>query len=234
MKVYILCYCILFLSYQSPAQSSRLPESHGPVLPGILPDQLRQYRDKEDLTGWIYYQIQWVAKAPAARAAQLEKAVTGAWRNPSSNEEMQAWLDLLSNQGYALLMSGDIVHSTDAYTAAFEWARDHREIVDEGMVLENILKPLGNNYTRLGDYEQALYIHNKALIIASTLGDKEALAGTYSNMANVYSNMGQPDQALDYCHKGLAATENHSALYGLLLSEQADAFGQLRQAGAAK
>jgi len=164
----------------------------------------------------------------------LDKAVSGAWRRPGNNEEIQAWQDLLTNQGYALLMSGDIVHSTDAYTAAFEWARHHREITDESMVLESILKPLGNNYTRLGDYEQALFIHNKALTIAFALGDLAALAGTYSNLANVCSNMGRPGQALDYCRKGLAVTGSHSALSGLLLSEQADAFEQLQQQGAAR
>ncbi len=221
-----LAFCLLFMSFQdgSPA----------PVLPQSLQVQLQQDQVKDSLTSWIYTQIQWVVKSPATRAALLVWATEKAWRSPRSNEEIQAWQDLLSNEGYALLMSGDIVHSTDAYTAAFQWARQHKELADEVLVLENILKPLGNNYIRLGDYEQALFIHRKALAIAASLEDKDALAGTYSNLANTSSNMGLPELSLDYCRQGLKVVNNHSALCGLLLSEQADACEQLRQDNAAR
>ncbi|MBS1605738.1 MAG: CHAT domain-containing protein, partial [Bacteroidetes bacterium] len=186
-----------------------------------------RYRAADDLSGWIYEQLQWVAKDPAARSQLLTEAVANAWRRPRTDAENQAWLDLLTNEGYALLLKGAIVPSTDAYTAAYNWARQHREIADEQQVLETILKPLGNNYTRLGDYEQALFIHRKALAIAITGADKQALAGVYANLANTSSNMGRPRQSLDYCGQGLAVVNGRSALAGLLLSERADAAMQL-------
>jgi len=186
-----------------------------------------KYRAADDLSGWIYDQLQWVAKDPAARSKLLTEAVSTAWRQPHNDAENQAWLDLLTNEGYALLLKGAIVSSTDAYTAAYNWARQHREIADEQQVLETILKPLGNNYTRLGDYEQALFIHRKALSIALTGTDKQVLAGVYANLANTSSNMGKPQQSLDYCGQGLAAVNGRSALAGLLLSERADAAMQL-------
>jgi len=186
-----------------------------------------RYRAADDLSGWIYEQLQWVAKDPATRSQLLTEAVAGAWRRPRTDAENQAWLDLLTNEGYALLLKGAIVPSTDAYTAAYNWARQHREIADEQQVLETILKPLGNNYTRLGDYEQALFIHRKALAIAVTGTDKQALAGVYANLANTSSNMGRPQQSLDYCGRGLAVVNGGSALAGLLLSERADAAMQL-------
>ncbi|MDO6432391.1 CHAT domain-containing protein [Flavitalea sp. BT771] len=202
--------------------------------PPTLEQQLKHLREKDDLAGWLYLQIQWVAKVPVSRAGQLQQAVSEAWRPPSSNEEIQAWQDLLINAGYALLISGDIVRSTDSYTAAFQWARQHIELADDSIVLENILKPLGNNYTRLGDYEQALFIHRKALAIANALGEPLALAGTYSNLANTASNMGQAAEALDYCRRGLGMAKGSSPLRGLLLSEQADALVQLGQPAAAR
>lgn len=215
----MLC-CLLLFSY-SP-------------LPSPLERQLKQLREKNDLTGWIYLQIQWVARDPVSRGEYLRQAVGRAWRAPASNEEIQAWQDLLVNEGYALLMSGDIVHSTDSYTLAFQWARQHAELADENMVLENILKPLGNNYTRLGDYEQALFIHRKALAVAHASGTPAALAGTYSNLANTASSMGRAAEALDYCRQGLAVAKGSSPLRGLLLSEQADALVQLDQPEAAR
>ncbi|HLZ86671.1 MAG TPA: tetratricopeptide repeat protein, partial [Puia sp.] len=183
-----------------------------PVLPQAMRSHLREYRAKDDLGGWIYEQIQWVAEAPAGRSALLIHAVDDAWRHPRTEPEVQAWLDLLTNEGYFQLLNGAIVPSTDAYTAAYEWARRHQEVVDPSSLLENILKPLGNNYTRLGDYEQALFIHEKALAIALAGADKEALAGVYSNLANTCSNMGQPARARDYCRQGLAVADRHSAL----------------------
>ncbi|HEY4205868.1 MAG TPA: CHAT domain-containing tetratricopeptide repeat protein [Puia sp.] len=175
-----------------------------------------------------------MARSPIIRSACLQQAVLQAWRPPFTNEEIQAWQDLLTNEGYALLVSGDIVHSTDAYTSAFQWARQHAELADESMVLEYILKPLGNNYTRLGDYEQALFIHRKALAIAHGLDDPAALAGTLSNLANTTSNMGRPAESLDYCRQGLTVAKSSSTLRGLLLSEQADALMALDQPDAAR
>ena len=236
----IAFFCLILLSFQDRSSEKPAPAPSGPnqgpnlLLPASLQAQLRQYQERDDLTAWIYTQIQWVVKSPANRASLLVQATEKAWRSAHSNEEIQAWQDLLSNEGYAWLMSGDIVHSTDAYTAAFQWARQHKELADEVLLLENILKPLGNNYIRLGDYEQALFIHRKALAIAASLDDKDALAGTYSNLANTASNMGLPELSLDYCRQGLKVVNNHSALCGLLLSEQADACEQLQRDNAAR
>jgi len=210
---------VLFCRAQTPT----------PIFPESVQSHLHRFREADDLSGWIYEQIQWVAEAPATRSTALIRAAGEAWRRPQRAEEVQAWLDLLTNEGYSLLLAGAIVPSIDAYTAAYEWARQHQELVDPDLLLENILKPLGNNYTRLGDYEQALFIHQKALAIALPGKNKAALAGACANIANTYSNMGRPRQALEYCQKGLLAADPHTALSGLLLSEQADAFGQLRR-----
>jgi CHAT domain-containing protein len=194
----------------------------------------KKYRDRNQLAEWIYAHIQYPATSPAAKALQLKLAVAGAWRAPVSTDEIQAWLDLLINQGYTLLQSGDIISSTDAYQQAFEWARQHTATIDPSGVLEYILKPLGNNYTRLGDYEQALFIHRIALEFARELGDRQAMAATYSNLANTAANMGQLQQSLVYCREGAKLADKRSATYGLLLSEQADACQQLEQFAAAK
>jgi len=195
---------------------------------------LSEFRARDDLAGWIYAQLQWTARAPARRSGVLVSAARGAWRMPHTPEEEQAWLDLLTNEGYSLLLSGSIVASTDAYVAAYDFARKHPSIADEGLVLESVLKPLGNNYTRLGDYEQALFVHRKAAALALSLGDRQALAGVYSNLANTSGNMGRSQAARDYCRKGLGVAREHTAIVGLLLSELADAYREMGKADSAK
>jgi|GEM_PF-371672 len=218
---------------QPQSQSQPHPENQ-PPLPAPLAEQCRILQARDDLSGWIYSQIQWVAKDPVSRAGILARTVGTAWRRPRTNEEIQAWQFLLINEGYSWLMSGDIVRSTDSYTTALQWARQNSDLTDETLVMDNILKPLGNNYTRLGDYEQALYIQGRALVIARTLKDRGALAGVYSNLANTASNMGQPARALEYCRHGLETVKGTSALRGLLLSEEADALKQLGHESAAR
>lgn len=203
-------------------------------LPAILQNRLQRDRSRDDLQSWIYDQLQWVAEQPGARSGQLVTAERSVWRQPRTDQECQAWLDLLVNEGYALLKAGNIVPSTDAYTSAFQWARDHATISDSTLVLNNILKPLGNNYTRLGDYDEADYILDRALKMAVSAHDRDAVAGTYSNLANAASNRGLPELSLDYCRRGLSASSDHSPYRGLLLSEQADALRQLGKAGEAR
>jgi len=196
--------------------------------------ELHQFREADDLENWIYTLIQWAAEKPSQNIQAFDEASAGIWRRPNTPEEIQAWLDLLVNRGYMWLVTGDIVSSTAAYNDAFEWARNHPEIADDRLVLESILKPLGNNYTRLGDYEQALFVHRKALQVEEYLGDHAAMGGTLSNMANAAAGMGNPELALDFCRKGIRLAGTIPSLKGLLLSECADAYAQLGKTDSAK
>lgn len=203
-------------------------------LPPAIQKELTAYRQQNDLGSWIYTQVQWVSASPAERAPLLEQAVTTAWRPPQADAEIQAWLDLLLNEGHAMLLGGNIVRSTDAYRAALQWAAQYNGVAEDAQVLEYILKPIGNNYTRLGDYEQALYIQQKALAIALSLHDNAAIAGVYANLGTTAGSMGRPELSLQYCREGLKKAGPADAVRGLLLCEQADALAMLGQAGAAR
>lgn len=200
--------------------------------PTVRPDkavreELLSHQENDNLGEWVYTLLSWANRKPAANIVGMEKEMQGVWRGPQNPDEIQAWLDLLVNKGYLWLVSGDIVASTDAYNQAFSWALAHKDIADDQLVLEHILKPLGNNYTRLGDYEQAMFIHRKALLVEQAMNNAAAMAGTYSNMANAAAGMAQPELALSLCRQGLKAAGNNAALKGLLYSEMADATMQL-------
>ncbi|MBV7531469.1 CHAT domain-containing protein [Chitinophaga sp. sic0106] len=196
-------------------------------------DSLQYFRTKDDLSSWIYAQLQLDAPDQAQKAQQLETAINTSWRQPRKREK-QAWLDLLTNTAYYHLQSGDILSSTTWYQRAFEWVRGNPFDSDPAYFLEYILKPLGNNYTRLGDYEQSSYIHRMSLAVSEQLDDKGAMAATYSNLANTAANRGAYDFALECCHKGITLVDKRSALHGLLLSEQADVYHQQKNEVAAQ
>ncbi|SHM68826.1 CHAT domain-containing protein [Chitinophaga jiangningensis] len=191
-------------------------------------DSLPCFRKRDDLSGWIYAQLELPQHNQGAKARQLETTINKCWRAPRTIGEKQAWLDLLTNAGYYYLQSGDILASTTIYQRTFEWARINFPTVDPAFLLEHILKPLGNNYTRLGDYDQAIYIHRVSLAVSEALEDKAAMAATYSNLANTAANRREYDFALECCRKGITLVDKRSALHGLLLSEQADVYHQLK------
>lgn len=163
----------------------------------------------------------------------ISSAAQPAQTYPIPREDKDAWYELL-NEGYQKLLAGDIIRSTNAYRVALDWADKHPAIADRKEVLEYILKPLGNNYTRLGDYEQALFIQRRALDIGLVLKDNSQLAGVYSNLAATMSSMGNAEQSLQYAKEGLTIVTPSTPLHGLLLSEQAEAWYKLQHYELAK
>src|SRR6185295_2269652 len=89
-------------------------------------------------------------------------------------------------------------------------------------VIETVLKPLGNNYTRLADYNTALFIHHKTMSLALKTNNRHLIGSTYSNMAICSSSQDDLAAAATYCREGLRYVSPKTALYGLLLSTRAD------------
>ena len=55
----------------------------------------------------------------------------------------------------------------------------------------------------MGNYQQALDYHNKALEIHEDLNDRVGMGRDYANIGNGLKNMGNYQQALDYHNKAL-------------------------------
>jgi len=86
----ILLCCLLLISFRPPGEwpGEGFPDDTPPE----LAQQLKQLRDRNDLTGWIYLQIQWTAKAPISRSAWLKKAVQAA--RPPMKRYKPGWTSL--------------------------------------------------------------------------------------------------------------------------------------------
>jgi tetratricopeptide (TPR) repeat protein len=96
-------------------------------------------------------------------------------------------------------------------------------------VIEYVLKPLGNNYTRLGDYDRAFFIHEKSLALALSKKDSAEVAGIYNNLAICAQWKGDLQQAAQYCQMGLLQVGNNTSLHGLLLSTMSEILLQSKQ-----
>jgi len=185
---------------------------------------LDSLKKADDLSNWLYARIDYSYENPKESLGFLMGTEKERWRKPKSVDEKEAWLMLLSNQGYNQLYSGYILESIDCYEKAYNYSVDNKLNV-EG-IADYVLKPWANNYTRLGDYEKALFIQLKTLDYAKKERNDALAVAVYNNMAISYRSMGDLQKAEQYIMLGLAKTGQSSQAAILLNNTLADIYKQ--------
>lgn len=216
-----LRYIALFLCciraaecFAFPADTLRLP----PAIAG----EAAALQQENNLADWLYLQMDYAAELPAERLPLLAGLGKRAWRLPRNETEHAAWLDMLTYQGYYQMFTGNILPSIAAYENAYRYYNEHN--ITETDILEYILKPLGNNYTRLGDYERAGFIQQQGLAIARKQNDPQQIAAAYSNLAVTCLMQEHFDLARDHALNGLLSAPESSSIAGLLHSSLAEIY----------
>lgn len=183
---------------------------------------LDSLKKADDLSNWLYARIDYSYQNPKESLGFLMNTGKESWRKPKSVEEKEAWLMVLSNMGYNQLYSGYILESIDCYEKAYNYSIDHKLNI-EG-IADFVLKPWANNYTRLGDYEKALFIQTKTLDYAKKEHNKALSAAIYNNMAISYRAMGNLQQAERHVELGLEKCSSDSPEIILLHNTLADIY----------
>ena len=162
---------------------------------------LQILKSQNKLEDWIYARIDFSYQNPTTHLSFLMDTEKKMWRKPGSVPEQEAWLMLLSNQGYNQLYAGNILKSINCYEQAYNYYLANK--LEVAGVADYVLKPWANNYTRLGDYEKALFIQKKTLEYAKRIGDVDLLVSVYNNMAISYRSMGDYARAESSIFKAL-------------------------------
>lgn len=183
-----------------------------------ISDQLNQLRQDDNLVEWIDLGLEKASTDRAESLKYLEKTEKALWRKPKTSEEKEAWLYLLINQGYYQLYYGDINNSINKYEEAYSYYQQEKIPIN---VEEYILKPLGNNYTRIGDFDRAVFIQKQSLNIAESEGNDTTAASIYNNLAITYLTKGNLDDAKNAVDLGLQLCKQTNNIYGLLYSTKA-------------
>ena len=131
----------------------------------------------------------------------LSNAESKKWRETITNNEKIALLHLNINLGHYLLKLGNISKSVDVYEKALHFYQENKVVGYE--IIEYCLKPLGNNYTRLGDYVQADEIFKYTIQLAEKSKDKSQLIGTYQNLSIKYQSINNYNDAIAILEKAL-------------------------------
>ena len=213
--------CLAVFIIISAQSTNEIKNDEQQQLPAEFVHQLDSLRKTDSLEAWLYSYRAYVYEDPARRISILTKAQANAWRVCKTDAEREEWFNCLAAQGYYLLYGGNILQSIDAYEQAYRFYFD--KPLPGVDILEHVLKPLGNNYTRLGDYDRAFFIQEKSLALAQTT-DTSQIASICHNLAT--TSIWKEDLALakQYCEQGLMQVEKNSSLHGLLLSTLSEVF----------
>jgi CHAT domain-containing protein len=206
---------MLFILWGQPQEKN----IHDTSLPPKMNARLDSLKRSGNLGEWLYVYREYVSEDPVDRISILTRALSNTWRGCRTDTERIEFFNCLATQGYYLMYCGNILASIDAYEKAYHFYFD-KPVAGEDVVAF-VLKPLGNNYTRLGDYERALFINEKALSLSAGNNDS---ASVYNNIAIAHRSKGELDTARHAAETGLQVVTKNTSLHGLLLTTLADIF----------
>lgn len=167
----------------------------------ITVDSLKQ---QDDFSEFIYVQLDEFARHPSVEnLAIFESISSNLWRNPSNKSENTAQLYLHINYAYNLKQFGFINQSIIQYEKAYAIYKKNNIEFD---IIEFVLKPLANNYTRLGDDNRAEDILKITIEKAQKENKTDQIIAGYSNLAVVFRTKGEYSKAINYLNLGLNLT----------------------------
>ena len=178
--------------------------------------KLQRTRSADSLALWAWgrYRIQKIYE-PAQALQHIDETLRQAWRSPRTEEEWEPFLWLQARRSRYLLDLGSIWQSVQAYETTRQLAEQHP--YPDFEAVEYVYKPLGNNYTRLGDNEKALAVFQKALPLAQAADDPDGLAGLYHNIGITLWNQGDFSASEASYRRGLAMVDISKEKRALLL-----------------
>lgn len=168
----------------------------------IRVDSLKQ---QDNLSEFIYVHLDEFVKNPTVgRLSIFDVVSSNLWRNPSNKNEQTAQLYFYINYGYYLKQFGFINQSIIQYEQAYASYKKNKNSTFD--IIEFCLKPLANNYTRLGDVARAEDILKITIETAQIENKKNQVISGYSNLATVFRTKGKYSQAINYLLLGLNLT----------------------------
>lgn len=171
----------------------------------------------------IYNSIDVFVANPSAKALQnLTKTETVFWKNskPKTKDELLAIVVLNCNKAYYENQFGQTEKAISSYEKA--WQIYQKNKFSNYDIIEFCLKPLGNLYTVLGDYDSAENtIKQYFFIINATKNYPDAAKQKFAailNLSNVYQSSGKISLAIELLESTLKTEKLSNVQKGILLN----------------
>lgn len=167
----------------------------------------------------IYNTIDTFVAHPSAKALQnLTNTETAFWKNPKpkTKDELLAIVVLNCNKAYYQNQFGQTQNAISTYEKALQLYQKHK--LNNYDIIEYCLKPLGNLYTVLGDYDSAENTIKQYFFIAETEKNQSQKIAAILNLSNVYQSSGKTSMAIELLENTLKTEKLSNVLRGILLN----------------
>lgn len=171
----------------------------------------------------IYHAIDVFTAHPSAKAIQdLSNAEADFWRNPKpkTKDELLALVVLNCNKAYYENQFGQTQNAISSYEKA--WQIYQKQKLSNYDIIEFCLKPLGNLYTVLGDYDSAENTIKQYYFIVNTSknypGSQNQKFAAILNLSNVYQSSGKISSAIEVLENTLKTEKLSNSQKGILLN----------------
>ncbi|MBT1697307.1 CHAT domain-containing protein [Fulvivirgaceae bacterium PWU4] len=215
LSTIVLFFCVVLSGFSQQARS--------------LPDSLaRQRRLHDDLANFIYTYVDAFLMNPTEeRLSLLKNCERMCWRPLRTDDERIAYVIMQCNYGYYAARFGDIHQAVDAYENAWKIYSQHNLTGFD--ITEYCLKPLGNSYSMLGDYQSAANIIKHYLFKAEQEKNTQHLVSAIINLSIVYHDTGKQEDAIGLLKNALGTRDIAASKKGAICSNLARNFFDLGQ-----
>lgn len=171
----------------------------------------------------IYNAVDVFVANPSAKAIQnLSNVEAAFWRNPKlkTKDELIAIVVLNCNKAYYENQYGQTEKAISSYEKA--WQIYQKNKLGDYDIIEYCLKPLGNLYTALGDYDSAENTIKQYFFVVNTSKNypdapKQKFAAIL-NLSNVYQSSGKISLAIELLESTLKTEKLSNSQKGILLN----------------
>lgn len=177
----------------------------------------------------IYNAVDVFVANPSAKAIEnLNQIEAAFWKNskPKTKDELLAIVVLNCNKAYYENQFGQTEKAISSYEKA--WQIYQKNKLSDYDIIEYCLKPLGNLYTVLGDYDSAENTIKQYFFIVNTAknypdAQKQKFAAIL-NLSNVYQSSGKISLAIELLENTLKTEKLFNSQKGILLNNLGNSY----------
>ena len=156
-------------------------------------ENLETLKQKDDLENYLYQVLDLFLENPTEK--NINHIESKLWRLPKTKNEQLAFVILNCNKGFYFNKFIQQTNAIDAYEKA--WTLYNSNQLNGYDIVEYCLKPLGNLYTIIGDYQNAENTIKLYLYLSETENNQEQKVAALINLSVVYHNTGRFNEAVN-------------------------------------